>query len=54
MRYVLIIAVLVGITACGETAGEKMPVDTEIIDTGNIQDGTVVDKTLDLDTTSSE
>lgn len=45
------IILITGITACGaEQAHEKMPVKTEIIDTGNIQDGTVKEKTLDIDT----
>lgn len=53
MRFVLIISVMIGLAACGG-AGEHVPVETEIIDTGNIQDGTVVDKTLDIDTTAEE
>lgn len=54
--YSLLLAVvLVGFAACGEEApNEKMPVKTEIVDTGNIQDGTEKEKTLDVDTPATE
>lgn len=51
----LYVSILLGSVSCGEEApSEKMPVKTELADTGNIQDGTEIDKTVDIDTTVTE
>ncbi len=51
MRQILTGTVLLlSLAACGEGAEKKPATETEIIDTGNIQDGTEVDKTMDIDT----
>lgn len=54
MNRVVTIIFVLGLAACGESASEKMPVDAEIIDTTEIKDGTVVEKTLDVDTPVAE
>lgn len=51
MRQILTGTVLLlSLAACGEGAEDKPATKTEIIDTSNIQDGTEVEKTLDIDT----
>lgn len=46
MHAIIVLLVLFGVIACG-VADEKVPVDTDIVDTGNIQDGTVIEKAID-------
>lgn len=49
MKQVLLYSLILVATGCGVNAGD-VPVDDEFVDSNMIQDGTVVEKVIDVDT----